>query len=193
MTLTGRRATLVPPETEPCLKARRAAGGSGHGMSSPSTPPGWSAGKWGERYGDLEANGGLPTTKPKPYWQPGWRQQHDRLLQAASAMKGRIPLFISGDLHAIGETRIRRTGDVDLAANPVVSILSGPIGTDNYGWPSFFRRMSPQPPAGLPCDEPPPALQENGLLIVHLPPGTNTAPFFKVPPPSPGGTPRLEP
>ncbi|HEX9462049.1 MAG TPA: hypothetical protein VGB82_05575 [Alphaproteobacteria bacterium] len=179
MTLKGQSATFVPPETETWLKARMASGDTGHVINIPSTPPGWSAGKWGEWYGDLEANGGLTTTKPKPYWQPGWRQQHDRLLQAASAMKGRIPLFISGDLHAIGETRIRRTGDVDLAANPVVSILSGPIGTDNYGWPSFFRRMSPQTPAGLAVDELQPAIEENGFLIVDLTPETITARFFK--------------
>ena len=80
----------------------------------PSTPPGWSAGKWGEWYADMEADGGVTTSKPKPYWQPGWRAQHDRLLQAASAMRGRIPLFVSGDLHAIGETRIAATSGIPL-------------------------------------------------------------------------------
>src|SRR5258708_13204723 len=157
MTLKGQSATFVPPETETWLKARMASGDDGEVIKIRAEAGGWRAGKWGEWYGDLEANGGLTTTKPKPYWQPGWRQQHDRLLQAASAMKGRIPLFISGDLHAIGETRIRRTRHVHLAAHPVGSLLSGPIGTDNYGWPSFFRPISPQTPAGLAVDELQPA------------------------------------
>jgi hypothetical protein len=94
-------------------------------------------------------------------------------------MKGRIPLFISGDLHAIGETRIRRTTAFDLSANPVVSILSGPLGTDSYGWPSFFRRMSPQTPAGLDVEEVQPAIEENGFIIVDLTPETISVRCFK--------------
>src|SRR2546427_5270811 len=41
----------------------------------------------------------------------------------------RSPFFISGDLHAIGEGIMRRTNDFDLSGNPVVSILTGPLGT----------------------------------------------------------------
>jgi hypothetical protein len=33
---------------------------------------------------------------------PGTYQQHDRLVAAMIGMKGRIPISISGDLHAIG-------------------------------------------------------------------------------------------
>jgi hypothetical protein len=179
MTLKGPSATFVPPEAEGWLLSRMAGPEVAHVINMPSTPPGWSAGKWGEWYGDLEAKGGLSSEKPKPYWQSGWRAQHDRLLGAAAAMRGRVPLFISGDLHAIGETRIRRTGALDLAANPVVSILSGPLGTDSYGWPSFFRRMSPQTPAGLEVEELQSALEENGFLIVDLTPETITVRFFK--------------
>src|SRR5205823_1019500 len=111
--------------------------------------------------------------------QAGWRAQHDRLLLASSHMHGRVPLFISGDLHAIGETRIRRTGAFDLTANPVVSILSGPLGTDTYGWPSFFRRMSPQTPARLDVDEVQSAIEENGFLIVDFTEEAITIRFFK--------------
>ena len=53
-------------------------------VQMPSTPVGWSAGKWGEWYPDLlEESGKLGTTKKKPYWQEGWNRQHDRLLEAA--------------------------------------------------------------------------------------------------------------
>jgi phosphodiesterase/alkaline phosphatase D-like protein len=179
MTLKGASATFVPLETEAWLTNRMAASDVAHVVNMPSTPPGWSAGKWGEWYGDLESKGGLTTDKPKPYWQSGWRAQHDRLLRAASAMRGRVPLFISGDLHAIGETLIRRTGEIDLTAHPVTSILSGPLGTDSYGWPSYFRRMSPQPPAGLDVEEVQSTIEENGFLIVDLTSATITVRFFK--------------
>ena len=101
-----------------------------HVVNMPSTPPGWSAGKWGEWYLDID-NGkqGLTTKIPKAYWQSGWRLQHDRLLRAASEMRGRIPLFISGDLHAIGEARILETSAFRLRINPVITVLPGPVGT----------------------------------------------------------------
>ncbi len=127
----------------------------------------------------MEADGGVTTSKPKPYWQPGWRAQHDRLLQAASAMRGRIPLFISGDLHAIGETRIGATGSIDLKNNPVTSVLSGPIGTAGYGWPSFFRGTRGMTPAGLVVDEVQPTIEENGFLILDIVPDSMTLRFFK--------------
>src|ERR1051326_8902835 len=72
-----------------------AAQGTDNVVNLPSTPVGWSAGKWGEWYPDLlQPNGKLGIEKPKYWWQSGWRLQHDRLLKAASAMQ-RIPLFWS--------------------------------------------------------------------------------------------------
>jgi hypothetical protein len=127
----------------------------------------------------MEADGGVTTSKPKPYWQPGWRAQHDRLLQAASAMRGRIPLFVSGDLHAIGETRIAATNGIDLKRNPVISVLSGPIGTADYGWPSFFRGTRGMTPGALVVDEVQPTIEENGFLIADLTPEDITLRFFK--------------
>ena len=43
-------------------------------------------------------------------------------------MRGRIPLSMSGDLHAIAIGRILRSGTLDLSANPVVTALTGPGG-----------------------------------------------------------------
>ena len=179
LTMHGPSAVFVPPEVEAWLKDRMARPDTAHVINIPSTPPGWSAGKWGEWYADMEADGGVTTAKPKPYWQPGWRAQHDRLLQAASAMRGRIPLFISGDLHAIGETRIGATGGMDLKQNPVTSVLSGPLGTAGYGWPSFFRGTRGMTPAGLTVDEVQPTIEENGFLILDLTPESMTLRFFK--------------
>ncbi|MBN8639773.1 MAG: thrombospondin type 3 repeat-containing protein, partial [Anaerolineae bacterium] len=69
-------------------------------------------------YAVLDDAGKLGIAKPKYFWQSGWRAQHDRLLAAASAME-RIPLFLSGDLHALAEARILRNGPHSLERNPV--------------------------------------------------------------------------
>jgi hypothetical protein len=166
MTMTGPSATFVPPIVEEWLTSRMARSDAIHVVNMPSIPPGWSAGKWGEWYADMDAgNQQLTTNIPKPYWQPGWRAQHDRLFQAASAMRGRIPLFISGDLHSLGEARVFKTSGIDLRANPVVCVLPGPVGTG-------------RPPEGLEAEEGLPALEENGFTIADFTPDRVTLRYF---------------
>jgi hypothetical protein len=98
-TLAGPSAVYLDLEVEKWLKARTAAREVTHVVHVPSNPPGWTAGKWGEWYPDmLGPDGKLTTTKPKPYWQPGWLKQHDRLMQSISAVRERVPLVMSGDL-----------------------------------------------------------------------------------------------
>jgi hypothetical protein len=179
MTLSGPHAAFLPGETEAWLARRMAEGDTAHLLNIPSTPPGWSAGKWGEWYPDVERDARLTTAVQKPYWQPGWRAQHDRLLAAASAMRDRAPVFVSGDLHAIGETRIGGNGGQDLSRHPVVSVLCGPVGTADRGWPSAFRGMVPQTPAGLAVDESLPAIEENGFTLADFTPEDVTLRFFK--------------
>jgi hypothetical protein len=179
-TLTGPSATFVPPIVEDWLKARMASSDATHVVNMPSIPPGWSAGKWGEWYPDMDGGRQQLTTKiPKPYWQAGWRLQHDRLLQASSAMRGRVPLFISGDMHSIGEARVFKTYGIDLRANPVVAVLPGPVGTGRPGWPSLVRGLRALPPEGLEVDEGLPALEENGFLIADFTPERITLRYFK--------------
>ncbi|MEA2870804.1 MAG: hypothetical protein QOH67_780, partial [Hyphomicrobiales bacterium] len=113
-TLAGPSAVYLDPEVETWLKARCAAAEVSHVVHVPSNPPGWTAGKWGEWYPDvLGADGKLTTAKPKPYWQAGWLKQHDRLMAAISGMRGRVPLIMSGDLHAVGIGRMLRSGSLD--------------------------------------------------------------------------------
>ena len=179
MALTGPAATFVPPVVEEWLKARMAASDAAHVVNMPSTPFGWSAGKWGEWYADMDdGKQGLTTKIPKEYWQSGWRHQHDRLLQAASSMRGRLPLFISGDLHALGEARILKTSEIDLRSNPVVSVLPGPVGTGRPGWPSLVRGLRALPPAGLEVEEGLPTLEENGFTIADFTPDRVTLRYF---------------
>ena len=87
-TLAGPSAVYVDPEVEKWLKQRSAATEVTHLVHVPSLPPGWTAGKWGDWYPDvLGRDGNLTDKEPKPYWQSGWLKQHDRLMEAMSAMK----------------------------------------------------------------------------------------------------------
>lgn len=42
-------------------------------------------------------------------------------------MKRSIPLFICGDLHSQAESRIIRSGDLDLSSGPVIAVASGSL------------------------------------------------------------------
>lgn len=168
LTLAGPNAVIVPRETENWLTARMKDSRVSHVVNVPSMPPVWSAGKWGDWYPDILGKDGKLTTQiPKPYWQRGWSAQHDRLMQATSAMPERVPLWISGDMHAHGEARLLRAGSTDLSHRPVTVRLSGAISTLN-GWPSGVRGTPPKPSAHVEVEEKLAALEENGFLIVDF-------------------------
>ncbi|MDB5989991.1 MAG: PhoD-like phosphatase [Herbaspirillum sp.] len=165
LTLTGPTATFVQKEAEGWLTDRMKNSDAAHVVNVPSVPIGWSAGKYGEWYRDMEGDGKLTLTKPKAFWQTGWRLQHDRLMVAASSMNERIPMFISGDLHATGYGIMTRTGEHDLAKNPVHSVITGPLGTDTIMWVSASRGMRPQIPDGLDFNEVLKAEEKHGFII----------------------------
>jgi hypothetical protein len=180
VTLAGPTGVFVAPDVEAWLKARAAAKDVVHVVNMPSNPPGWSAGKWGEWYPDmLGPDGKLSEAKPKPYWQRGWLSQHDRLMQSISEMPGRIPLVVSGDLHATAEGRMMRSGQLDFSRNPVIAVLPGTLGTSTGGWASEFRGVGPQPPQHLDMQETVKPIEENGFLLMDFTPETITLRYFK--------------
>lgn len=180
-TLAGPSAVFVDPEAEKWLMARTSATDVTHVVHAPSNPPGWSAGKWGEWYPDVTgSNRTLTTARPKAYWQSGWLKQHDRLMQAISAMRGRVPLVISGDMHAIAMGRMMRSGALDLTANPVNVVLSGPVGTGASGWPSTGLRGTPaQPPTHLDLDEQVKPIEQHGFTLADFTPDKIVLQFVK--------------
>ncbi len=179
-TLAGPSAVYIDGEVEKWLKARAMATDVTHVVHAPSNPPGWTAGKWGEWYPDvLDRDGKLSTAIAKPYWQSGWLKQHDRLIASLSGMKSRIPLVVSGDLHAIGLGRMLRTGRLDLGANPVNVALSGPIGTRPGGWPSARRGTGARPPAHIDLEEQLKPIERHGFTIADFTPDKIQMRFFK--------------
>ena len=180
MTMAGPSAVFLEDTVEAWLKARMAAPGAAHVVNAPSNPPGWTAGKWGEWYPDvLAADGKLTLEKSKPYWQSGWIKQHDRLMVAMSAMRGRVPLVMSGDLHAIAIGRMLRTGAEDLSANPVTAVLTGPVGTRPTGWPSGVRKIGAQPSLHLQMEEMIKPIEQHGYTLADFTQDKITLRMFK--------------
>jgi hypothetical protein len=179
-TLAGESAVYVDLEAEKWLKARTAAREVAHLLHIPSNPPGWTAGKWGEWYPDVLGNDGkLTTKKPKLYWQPGWLKQHDRLMEAIHAMPERIPLVMSGDLHAIAIGRMMRSGKLDMHDNPINAVLTGPISTGPSKWPSGRRGTGALPPAHLDMDEAVKPIEQHGFTIADFSPDKIVLRMFK--------------
>jgi hypothetical protein len=127
----------------------------------------------------LGPDGKLSEAKPKPYWQRGWLSQHDRLMQALSQMPGRIPLVVSGDLHATAEGRMMRSGQLDFSRNPVIAVLPGTLGTSTGGWASEFRGVGPKVPQHLDMQETVLPIEENGFLLIDFTPEAITLRYFK--------------
>jgi hypothetical protein len=181
LTLAGPSAVYIDPEAERWLTARTAATEVTHVVHAPSNPPGWTAGKWGEWYPDvLGPDKKLTIQSPKPYWQPGWLKQHDRLMTAMSAMKGRAPLVVSGDMHAIALGKMLRSGRQDFSANPITVCLSGTGGTRPLGFPSAgFRGTPAMPSQVLDFQEEVKPLELHGFTLVDFLPDKMVLQQFK--------------
>ncbi|MCY4256301.1 MAG: hypothetical protein OXE51_09355 [Gammaproteobacteria bacterium] len=170
MSLAGPSAGFVEADAERWITARaHDESAIRHLVHIPSTPFGWTAGKWGEWYPDvLQADGSLGIKQPKAYWQPGWFNQHQRLLAAIGEQKSRVPMVVSGDLHAVAAGRILKSGEIGFDP-PVNVFLSGPIGTGN-GWPSRARGIGASPPHDVAIHQHLEPVERNGFTILDIDP-----------------------
>jgi len=174
-------AAFLDPIVEDWLHERTASRDTRHLVHVPSNPPGWSAGKWGEWYPDTldPATGQLSTDIAKPHWQRGWLDQHDRLMQSLANMRHRVPLIISGDLHATGVGAIHGAGNLDFSSNPITTILSGPVSTSIRGFPSVVRSARAMPSRYLDFDEQVVPYEQHGFTLVDFEGDRITAQLFK--------------
>lgn len=166
-TMHGPTAVFVDLEVEAWLKARMQDRAVTHVVNAPGLPPGWSKGNWYEWYPDLFIDGKASVARPKPYWQPGWLAQHDRIIKAAHEMGGRVPLVVSGDIHASGLGRMMRTGNTDMSKNPVVTVLPGTVGSKT-NFPSGRRGVGVQHPTHLDMVDAWTPIEENGFMLADF-------------------------
>ena len=185
LSLKGAVAGLVPPEVESWFAERTGQETVRQLIHVPSHPFGWSAGKWREWYPDVADAGGvgstvarmgvdgerfsLTTDQPKFMWQRGWWSQHQRVLMSLSKQRHRVPMVLSGDLHATGHAQIVRSADLDFADNPINTLITGPLGTGTF-WPSRARGTPPVAARNLRLESPAPVTERNGFTLVDLTP-----------------------
>ena len=91
----------------------------------------------------------------------------------------RVPLIISGDLHAIGVGRIHRAGGINLDSRPITAVLSGPIGTSVRGFPSVVRGIGATAPAHLDLEESVAPIEDHGFTLVDFRPDRMVLRQFK--------------
>lgn len=169
VSLKGPTGAMIPAPTEEWLENRTMSEDTAHLVHIPSTPIGWSAGKWGEWYPDmLQEDGSLGTGREKKYWPSGWWKQHQRLLQMISKQLSRPPVIMSGDLHALCYGKIQKSGALNLSENPVHTFCVGPLGTAGPGFPSRYRGIGAQVPSQLDLDELLKPLEKNGFSIIDI-------------------------
>jgi len=184
----GDDARLIPEVAENWLINRTKNSPAKHYAMVPSHPPGWTAGKWREWYPDVVApegytgvvtnelmsgtQGQLTAAAQKYYWQKGWWDQHQRLLEALASspqdfsQRGSRMIF-SGDIHAQGIVNIKSSGDL-MFENPLTSILVGSVSTSDATWPSAARGIPAGNPAWLTTDELLATREINGFTLFEF-------------------------
>ena len=71
-------------------------------------------------------------------------------------------------LHAIAMGKMLRCGTQNLEANPIVAVLSGPIGTRPGGWPSGRRGVGATPPAHIDLHEDVKPIEQHGFTVADF-------------------------
>jgi hypothetical protein len=100
-------------------------------------------------------------------------------MESISAVRERVPLVMSGDLHAVAIGRMVRSGKLDFSASPINAVLTGPISTRPSGWPSARRGTGALPPAHLDMAEDVKPIEQHGFTIVDFAPDKIVLRMFK--------------
>ena len=100
-------------------------------------------------------------------------------IASIAGMRGRIPLVVSGDLHAVALGQILRSGQTKLDAHPITAVLAGPIGTRPGGWPSAVRGVAATPPAHLDVREEVKPIEQHGFTLADFLTDRIALRFFK--------------
>ena len=178
-TLDGDKAVLIPKEAEQWIMDRTSTEVTTWLFQIPSSPVGWTAGKWSEWYPDVfQADGTMGVAPKEKYlWQKGWWLQHQRLLQHFSK-QSRKPIILQGDLHIISYGLIQKSGNLDFSANPIHVIGTGPLGSGAFGFPSAFRGTLPLVPDSMKVEAIQPPLEKNGFTIIEVTPKELTVSIY---------------
>jgi len=158
ITLNGSEAYLTHPIAEKWIEERMEKEEAHWVVNIPAIHFGWVAGKWMTWY---------PTDKYM--WQDGWFKQHNRILKSANAMKQK-PVFFCGDHHAIGYGIMTNSAELDLSSNPINIVLTGPLGTDDFGFHSKYRINALRVPDTIKMIEKLKPLEKDGFAIVDITP-----------------------
>lgn len=63
---------------------------------------------------------------------------------------------------------MHRAGQVNLHANPITAVLSGPVGTSIRGFPSVVRGIGATPPEHLDIEESVAPIEEHGFTLADF-------------------------
>lgn len=179
----GDDARLIPEAAEKWLINRAKESPAKHYAMVPSHPFGWTAGKWREWYPDVVApegftgvvlnekfsdvQGKMTAEAQKYFWQKGWWDQHQRLLDALVKNRQGSRMIFSGDIHAQGAVSLRESGKLALEV-PVKSFLVGPVSTSDATWPSAARGIPATEPGWLKTDRLIDSREVNGFTIFEF-------------------------
>jgi len=167
VTLSGATAQFIPSSAEKWLINRTLSQDVKHTIHLPSTPYGWSAGKWLEWYPDvLGQDQMLHDDLPKFFYQKGWHHQHNRLIRSMYDAKHKKPIIINGDIHTFASGTIYKNGKLDLSVNPIYSCIAGTLGTTVF--PSTFRKTKASLPNSIDMEEDFENIEENGFSIIDI-------------------------
>ena len=182
----GAQGRLIPDWTEDWLIKRTLARDTLHFAHVPSVPFGYTTGKLGEWYPDsVGEQGRMVLFRSKPGWQPGWFAQHQRLMEALGKQQQRSAVVVQGDVPASAAGKITRVGGLNLSGNPVHVVLTGTLGTGDYGFPSAARSVASAPSGLVVMEETIRPTERNGFTIIDVTPDKMTFRLFMWRPPQP--------